>query len=310
MSVGLADLTGKVKIFSVVPSIDTPVCDAQTKKFNVAATTTKGVEIYTISMDMPFAAKRWCGAFGVDRVTMLSDHQSASFGQAYGTLIKELRLESRAVFVLDETNRLRHVEYVKEIADHPDYDTALSVARLLLPATLPPRGKPTSPELLRPLAKRQPDAEAPSRNSAPRRHAAPATVGAKVFLCHASSDKAKVRELYHQLREDGFVPWLDEEDLLPGQDWDHEIRRVISNADAVVACLSKGSISKLGYVQKEIVHALDLADLRPEGTIFLVPARLEECEVPQRLARYHYVDLFLEGGYERLTRSLRVCKSK
>jgi thiol peroxidase len=129
--VNLAKTGNAVRIFSVVPSLDTPVCDAQTKRFNDEAGKMPGVEIYTISMDLPFAQKRWCGAFGVDHVKMLSDHRNASFGQAYGTLIKELRIESRAIFVLDKDNVIRYVEYVKEVADFPDYEAALNAARAL-----------------------------------------------------------------------------------------------------------------------------------------------------------------------------------
>jgi thiol peroxidase len=121
-----------VRIFSVLPSLDTPVCDAQTKKFNEVAADLSGVDIYTVSMDLPFAQKRWCGNFGVDKVKMVSDHRSGSFGEHYGTLIKEMRIESRAIFVVDKENTLRHVEYVKEVADHPDYDSALKVAKGLL----------------------------------------------------------------------------------------------------------------------------------------------------------------------------------
>ena len=99
--VTLKDTGNHVRIFSVVPSLDTPVCDAQTKKFNEEAANLPGVDILTVSMDLPFAQKRWCGAFGVDKVNMLSDHKDASFGSDYGTLIKELRIESRAIFVLD-----------------------------------------------------------------------------------------------------------------------------------------------------------------------------------------------------------------
>src|SRR5689334_7278470 len=118
-----------VRIFSVVPSLDTPVCDAQTKRFNEEAGKLPDVTIYTFSMDLPFAQKRWCGAFGVDHVKMASDHRDASFGTAYGTLIKELRIMSRAIFVVDKNNVIRHAEYVKEVADHPDYEAALSAAR-------------------------------------------------------------------------------------------------------------------------------------------------------------------------------------
>jgi thiol peroxidase len=120
-----------VRIFSVIPSLDTPVCDAQTKRFNEEAAKLDGIEIYTISMDLPFAQKRWCGAFGVDKVKMLSDHRTGSFGENYGTMIKELRIESRAIFVLDKDGTIKYVEYVKEVADHPNYEAALDAAKAL-----------------------------------------------------------------------------------------------------------------------------------------------------------------------------------
>ena len=124
--------TGKgVRIFSVVPSLDTPVCDMQTKRFNEEAGKLPNVSIYTISMDLPFAQKRWCGAFGVDHVKMVSDHRDGSFGEAYGTLIKDLRIMSRAIFVVDPGNTIRYTEYVKEVGDHPNYEAALSAARSL-----------------------------------------------------------------------------------------------------------------------------------------------------------------------------------
>ena len=127
--VTLASTGDGVRIFSVVPSLDTPVCDMQTQRFNKEASQLPNVKIYTISMDLPFAMKRWCGAMGVDKIEMLSDHKTGSFGESYGTLIKELRIESRAIFVVDKTNHLCHVEYVKEVGDHPNYDTALSAAK-------------------------------------------------------------------------------------------------------------------------------------------------------------------------------------
>ena len=133
--VSLKDTGNNVRIISVVPSLDTPVCDAQTKRFNEEAAKLPGVDILTVSMDLPFAQKRWCGAFGVDKVKMLSDHKDGSFGANYGTLIKELRIESRAIFVLDRNNTLKHVEYVKEVADHPNYETALAAARNAAAAT-------------------------------------------------------------------------------------------------------------------------------------------------------------------------------
>ena len=120
-----------VRIFSVVPSLDTPVCDMQTKRFNNELAALQNVKIFTVSMDLPFAQKRYCDAFAVDKVKMLSDHRTGSFGEAYGTLIKEWRVESRAIFVVDGTNTIQHAEYVKEVADHPDYDAALNKARQL-----------------------------------------------------------------------------------------------------------------------------------------------------------------------------------
>jgi thioredoxin-dependent peroxiredoxin len=128
-TVTLKDTGNQVRIISVVPSLDTPICDAQTKRFNEEASRLPGVDILTVSMDLPFAQKRWCGAFGVDRVKMLSDHRDGSFGSNYGTLIKELRIESRAIFVLDGDNRIRHAEYVKEVADFPNYEAALAAVR-------------------------------------------------------------------------------------------------------------------------------------------------------------------------------------
>jgi thiol peroxidase len=127
--VTLKDTGAHVRIISVVPSLDTPVCDAQTKRFNEEAANLPSVDILTVSMDLPFAQKRWCGAFGVDKVKMLSDHMDGSFGSNYGTLIKELRIESRAIFVVDTQNKIRHAEYVKEVADFPNYEAALAAAR-------------------------------------------------------------------------------------------------------------------------------------------------------------------------------------
>src|ERR1700731_3380819 len=105
----------------------------------------------------------------------------------------------------------------------------------------------------------------------------------RVFLCHSSDDKVSVRPLYEQLVREGFDPWLDEKKLLPGQDWEREIKNAVRRSDAVVVCLSKSSITKEGYVQKEIRLGLDVADEKPEGTIFLIPLRLELCTVPDRL---------------------------
>ncbi len=128
--VTLGQFKGKVKIISAVPSIDTPVCDAETRRFNEEAARLPGdVRILTISMDLPFAQTRWCGAAGVERVTMASDFKDRDFGPKYGVLMKENGLLARAVFVADRHDNLTHVEYVKEIAEHPDYEAALAAAR-------------------------------------------------------------------------------------------------------------------------------------------------------------------------------------
>ena len=128
----LDDYKGKVKIISTIPSVNTPVCDAETRRFNEeAAKLPPNVVVLTVSMDLPFAQARWCGAAGVDKVTTLSDYRGAHFGETYGVLIKELYLHARVVFVVDKNDKIVHVEYVKEVADHPNYESALTVAKSL-----------------------------------------------------------------------------------------------------------------------------------------------------------------------------------
>jgi hypothetical protein len=130
--------------------------------------------------------------------------------------------------------------------------------------------------------------------------------GLRIFLCHSSGDKPAVRHLYQTLNHHtGFKPWLDEVDLVAGQDWELEIRKAVKKSDVIIVCLSNDSINKRGFVQKEIKYALDVADEQPEGTIFLIPLRLEECEVPDRLSSKHWVDYFRPDGYERLLYALR-----
>ena len=132
-SINLSETNGKPRILSVVPSLDTPVCAEQTKRFNKEAATLSGVDIYTISVDLPPAQARFCGAEGIDpeRVKVYSDHADTAFGKAFGTLIPGLRIHSRALFVLDATGTIQHVEYVPELTDHPNYDAALACARKL-----------------------------------------------------------------------------------------------------------------------------------------------------------------------------------
>ena len=129
----LSSLKGKVLVIATVPSLDTPVCDIETRRFNEeAGKLGSDVTVLTISMDLPFAQKRWCGAAGVDNVITLSDHREAAFGSAYGVLIKELRLLARAVLVLDREGIVRYVEVVKEVADEPDYDAALAAVNKII----------------------------------------------------------------------------------------------------------------------------------------------------------------------------------
>ena len=131
--VRLSSFQGKVRVIASVPSLDTPVCDMETRRFNEeAGMLGPDVTILVISMDLPFAQKRWCGATGVDKVTTLSDHLSASFGEAYGVLIKELRLLARAIFVVDEDGTVQYVQLVKEVTDEPDYDAVLEALKKLV----------------------------------------------------------------------------------------------------------------------------------------------------------------------------------
>ncbi len=130
--VSLKDSEGKIRLFSVVPSLDTGVCDAQTRRFNEeAANLGDNVVIYTVSVDLPFAQKRWCGAAGIDAVQTVSDHRDLSFGEAYGVYIKELRLLARAVFVVDAAGKVTYVEYVPEATDHPNYEAAIAAVKAL-----------------------------------------------------------------------------------------------------------------------------------------------------------------------------------
>jgi thioredoxin-dependent peroxiredoxin len=128
--VTLADSKGKIRLISVVPSIDTGVCSKQTQKFNEEASSLgEDVQVLTISVDLPFAQKRWSEAGGIDSLQMLSDHRDFSFGEAYGVGIEELRLLSRSIFVVDKDDKVTYVEYVSEVTDHPDYDKALEAVK-------------------------------------------------------------------------------------------------------------------------------------------------------------------------------------
>lgn len=130
--ISLKDGKGKIRIFSVVPSIDTGVCSFQTRRFNEEAAELSGVEIWTISVDLPFAQGRFCDAEGIDKVKLFSDHRFLSFGENYGFAMEEVRLLSRGIVILDEDDIVRYVEYVKEVTEHPDYEKALEEVRKLV----------------------------------------------------------------------------------------------------------------------------------------------------------------------------------
>jgi thiol peroxidase len=127
--VQLSQSKGKVRLLSVVHSLDTQVCDLQTRRFEAEASKFKSVVIYAISMDLPFAQARYCGAHGIHNLKTLSDHREASFGRAYGVLIEELRLLSRAIFIIDRDDTVRYAEYVPEVTQHPDYDKAIETLK-------------------------------------------------------------------------------------------------------------------------------------------------------------------------------------
>ena len=131
----------------------------------------------------------------------------------------------------------------------------------------------------------------------------------KVFLCHAHADRDAVRTLYDRLTVDGVDAWLDKEKLLPGQDWELEIRKAVREADVVVVCLSK-HFNQAGYRQKEVRIALEEAEMQPEGEIFIIPARLEECDTLESLRKWQWVNLFEDDGYDMLIRALRVYAEK
>ena len=131
--VTLASSQGKTRLICSVPSLDTPVCEAETRRFNEEAAKMPGVDVLVISMDLPFAQSRFCLTAGIKNLKTLSDHRDASFGRSWGTLIKELRLLSRAVFVVDPSDKVQYVEYVKEVTTHPNYDAALNALSTTTP---------------------------------------------------------------------------------------------------------------------------------------------------------------------------------
>jgi formylglycine-generating enzyme required for sulfatase activity len=128
---------------------------------------------------------------------------------------------------------------------------------------------------------------------------------ARIFLCHATEDKAQVRAVYQQLKALGFAPWLDEVDILPGQDWDYEIEQALETADFVLVFLSTRSVEKVGYVQREFRRALYHAEEMPEGFIHTIPVKLDDCTVPRRFSRHQWANLYESGAFERIVRALQ-----
>lgn len=129
----LADFSGKVCILSAVPSLDTGTCDIETRKFNeLAAGLGNDIQVITISVDLPFAQRRWCGAAGIDRVTVLSDHRKVSFGENYGILMKNARQLARAIFIVDKSGVIRYTQLVPEIGNEPNYDEVIDAAKALV----------------------------------------------------------------------------------------------------------------------------------------------------------------------------------
>jgi hypothetical protein len=129
---------------------------------------------------------------------------------------------------------------------------------------------------------------------------------ARIFLCHASEDKAQVREVYQRLQAiEGFEPWLDEEDLLPGQDWNYEIEQALKTSDFIIAFLSTRSVKKRGYVQREFRRALYHAEETPEGHIHTIPVKLDECSVPHQFSRHQWVKLYEDGAFDRVVAAIR-----
>lgn len=126
----------------------------------------------------------------------------------------------------------------------------------------------------------------------------------RIFLCHASEDKPQVREVYQRLKAEGFQPWLDEENLLPGQEWDREIRRALRESEFILIFFSQNSVAKRGYVQREMKLALDAWEEVPEGQIHTIPVRLDDCEIPERFKKFQWADLFNERNFERMIRAI------
>jgi nucleotide-binding universal stress UspA family protein len=181
------------------------------------------------------------------------------------------------------------------VDDHPDDEEASAQATGSTTAAPPPSPTPSA---------------GGGGNAAPAVESGGTQGELLVFLSYATEDRDAVQSLYQKLQNDGMRPWMDEEDLLPGQPWKETIAKVVRDSDVVLACLSPHAVSTAGQVQRQMKLALDVADEQPEGTIFLIPVLLEPCEVPDRLSHLTTVNLFDARGYDKLLRALRVRAGK
>jgi hypothetical protein len=129
---------------------------------------------------------------------------------------------------------------------------------------------------------------------------------ARIFLCHASDDKAQVREVYRQLKALGFTPWLDEVDILPGQNWNYEIEQALENSDFVIVFLSTRSVKKIGYVQRELKRALEHSEYMPEGFIHTIPVKLDDCATPRQFRHHQWAKLYEEGAFDMIVKAFRL----
>lgn len=221
--------------------------------------------------------------FLIQNELIKKDTLEEPFGRFSGIIVKEEYIRETLMFLWssEKFDRLIEILYGEEITQEPIVDVSVNKK------------------------------ENPVTNIPDSRNKSIPTIGRKlrVFLCHTSQDKPIVRELYQRLLAEGWIePWLDEEKLLPGQDWDIEIEKSVEMADVVVVCLSTNSVTKEGYIQKELRFVLDVSDEKPEGTIFVTPVRLDDCLIPRRLRKWQYVDFFpkdrKDWAYKKLLMSL------
>ena len=230
-----------------------------------------------------------------------SVHCGRHHGRLMGTCLDPLA--NRIAVVADNNRRIRvlepsanHTTAIGELGNPPTIPDAANKIASEVAAT-PQTARDAEQVASEPSYDTKPVAETIELANAPiPGHADTADSPLRVFLCHASEDKKPVRSLYRKLKQEGFDPWLDDEELLPGQKWAEVIPSVLETMDAIVVCLTHHAMSKEGYVHKEVAMALDLAEHKPEGTIFVIPVLFEPCEVPRRLSAYQVADMTTERG--------------